>query len=147
MLIDLVVLRFLYFSDLFSISRSFSSPFSFFALVYSRLFPSDRPHSFPIQIHFRRSYRRPLPKTILYGRYLRLLLLHGDGYRCCMAAAHRETILTAKKAGGTLRCESCNLSRVFPRDNLQFGQIAPWQIARRPRFNYSRRFPCAFVYS
>jgi len=118
-LIDLVVLRLSPRISIFlsiRISRSFSSRFSFFALVYSRLSPSDGPRSFPIQIHFRRSYRRPLPKTILYDRYLRLLLLHGDGYRCCMAAAHRETVLAAKKAGGTLRCESCNpLARLSSR--------------------------------
>lgn len=91
--------------------------------LFIRTFPSNRPRSFSIQIHFRQSYRRPLPRTILYGCYLRLLLLRGDGYRYCMAAAHRETILTAKKVGGTLRYESCNPSHFFSRSNLQFDQI------------------------
>lgn len=99
---------------LFSLSFScflISVCFSFFTLIYSH-FPIRRaslvchPH-----IHFRQSYRRPLPRTILYDCYLRLLLLRGDGYRYCMAAAHRETILTREKTGGTLRYESCNLSR------------------------------------
>lgn len=96
---------------------SLSSP------LFIRTFPSNGPHSFPIQIHFRQSYRRPLPRTILYGCYLRLLLLRGDGYRYCMAAAHRETILTAKKVGGTLHYESCNFSHFFSRNKLQFDQI------------------------
>lgn len=86
-----------------------STSFSLLALVYSHS-PIRQASLVPVQIHFRQSYRRPLPRTILYGRYLRLLLLCGDGCRYCMAAAHRETILTAKKTSGTLRYESCNLS-------------------------------------
>lgn len=117
-----------------SLSLVFSY-FSFFTLIYSH-FPIRRASlvSHP-DIHFRQSYRRPLPRTILYDCYLRLLLLRGDGYRYCMAAAHRETILTGKKTGGTLRYESCNLSRFFSRSNLQFDQITSLGIYSTEAFN------------
>lgn len=85
-------------------------------LVHSHTFSSPPRQALllSIQIYFRQSYRRPLPRTILYGRYLRLLLLHGDGCRYCMAAAHRETILTAGENEGTLHIESCSHALLSP---------------------------------
>lgn len=122
--------------------------FSSFVLVYSCFLRTTSLTRFPSRYTFDEV------TSVHYPRRSFIAVIYDYYYCTVMATAvawrpHIEKLflLQRKRVEHCVTTESCNLSRAFPRGNLQFGQIAPLHTARRPRFNYFRWFPCVYLFS